>query len=294
MYLRARWYSPGSGRFLTRDVWEGDDRDPQSLNRWNYSGENPINRLDRSGMCYTDSNVFSSGFWSRFLEPPIMGPCTSDPGQTNDPPTSTPPPPAVYTTRCPTVNVPMPTPTPELEYLGAWSISYYVIALEADPAFPSNDRVPVSGLDPSKKYRRQFIYDQNKGIPYQGTGLSENGEYITMDVMKNMREYGPNWRESTNVALWYFTYAMGGATGKLIPWETVAKYENQGVLPFGSKVKIDGYQQTFEVTDTGTFMNKNDSIKVETHLDIFIGAKPIAEARRLGVRTNVDVWRVIE
>lgn len=49
VYLRARYYMPGYGRFLTRDTWTGDYNSPLSLNRWNYTHSNPINYTDPSG-----------------------------------------------------------------------------------------------------------------------------------------------------------------------------------------------------------------------------------------------------
>ena len=48
-YLRARYYAPGDGRFLTRDMWGGDYNNPLSLNRWMYVNGNPINHIDPSG-----------------------------------------------------------------------------------------------------------------------------------------------------------------------------------------------------------------------------------------------------
>jgi RHS repeat-associated protein len=43
LYLRARFYAPDMGRFLTRDTWNGDYQAPLTLNRWNYTSSNPIN-----------------------------------------------------------------------------------------------------------------------------------------------------------------------------------------------------------------------------------------------------------
>ena len=48
-YLRARYYSSGDGRFLTKDTWMGDYNRPLSLNRWMYVEGNPINLIDPSG-----------------------------------------------------------------------------------------------------------------------------------------------------------------------------------------------------------------------------------------------------
>jgi RHS repeat-associated protein len=49
VYLRARYYSPWQGRFMTRDTWGGRDTQPLSYNMWLYVNGNPINRVDPSG-----------------------------------------------------------------------------------------------------------------------------------------------------------------------------------------------------------------------------------------------------
>jgi RHS repeat-associated protein len=49
VYLRARWYAPGQGRFLTKDVWAGDSSNPMSYNAWLYGYANPITFIDPSG-----------------------------------------------------------------------------------------------------------------------------------------------------------------------------------------------------------------------------------------------------
>lgn len=47
--MRARYYTPGMGRFLTKDTWDGDYSSPLTLNKWNYVNGNPINYVDPSG-----------------------------------------------------------------------------------------------------------------------------------------------------------------------------------------------------------------------------------------------------
>nr|MBI9051558.1 RHS repeat-associated core domain-containing protein [Anaerolineaceae bacterium] len=37
LYLRARYYAPGTGRFINRDTWAGNPNNPMSYNRWNYT-----------------------------------------------------------------------------------------------------------------------------------------------------------------------------------------------------------------------------------------------------------------
>ncbi|MEA2561003.1 MAG: mucin9 [Acidobacteriota bacterium] len=48
-YLRARHFSPGTGRFLTRDVAAFRLNDPIDLNRYTYAGADPINAYDPTG-----------------------------------------------------------------------------------------------------------------------------------------------------------------------------------------------------------------------------------------------------
>ena len=49
VYLRARYYAPGEGRFLSRDTWAGDIYRPLSINKWQYVYSNPANLTDPSG-----------------------------------------------------------------------------------------------------------------------------------------------------------------------------------------------------------------------------------------------------
>ena len=48
-YLRARYYQPGTGRFLTTDPVEGFPTAPMSLHRYIYGNDNPVNMFDPSG-----------------------------------------------------------------------------------------------------------------------------------------------------------------------------------------------------------------------------------------------------
>jgi RHS repeat-associated protein len=51
IYLRARYYSGDTGRFISYDTWGGNYNRPLSLNRWNYTNGNPVNYTDPSGHC---------------------------------------------------------------------------------------------------------------------------------------------------------------------------------------------------------------------------------------------------
>jgi RHS repeat-associated protein len=51
LYLRARWYEPGVGRFGQRDVWEGNHLQPQTLHPYVYVQSNAVGFTDPSGRC---------------------------------------------------------------------------------------------------------------------------------------------------------------------------------------------------------------------------------------------------
>ncbi|GBF75741.1 hypothetical protein PA598K_04169 [Paenibacillus sp. 598K] len=48
-YLRARWYDPGIGRFISKDTYEGILSNPLSLNFYTYVYNNPLINIDPSG-----------------------------------------------------------------------------------------------------------------------------------------------------------------------------------------------------------------------------------------------------
>ncbi len=48
-YLRARYYNPYVGRFITVDPWNGSIYDPVSLHKYLYCGNDPINFIDPHG-----------------------------------------------------------------------------------------------------------------------------------------------------------------------------------------------------------------------------------------------------
>ena len=48
-YLRARYYNPATGRFLSRDPLVGQSWDPKSLHKYLYAGGDPVNAEDPTG-----------------------------------------------------------------------------------------------------------------------------------------------------------------------------------------------------------------------------------------------------
>lgn len=57
LHLRARWYMPETGTFLSKDPWEGDELRPATMNGWSYVEGNPINRIDPTGLCGADRDM---------------------------------------------------------------------------------------------------------------------------------------------------------------------------------------------------------------------------------------------
>ena len=58
-YLRARYYDPETGRFLSRDPFSGSVGAPQSQNLYAYAENNPINLIDPEGKKAVDPNADS-------------------------------------------------------------------------------------------------------------------------------------------------------------------------------------------------------------------------------------------
>lgn len=47
MYLRARYYTPADGRFVSRDTWSGDANRLMTYNAWPYANGNLIYLADQ-------------------------------------------------------------------------------------------------------------------------------------------------------------------------------------------------------------------------------------------------------
>jgi RHS repeat-associated protein len=60
-YLRARWYNPVTGRFMSRDPEEGVTTDPATLHKYLYAGGDPVNKMDPTGRDYTGVLTLDTG-----------------------------------------------------------------------------------------------------------------------------------------------------------------------------------------------------------------------------------------
>ncbi len=56
-YLRARWYDSLTGRFNRMDPFSGNINDPQSLHKYLYVHNNPVNSIDPSGLSFLSLTI---------------------------------------------------------------------------------------------------------------------------------------------------------------------------------------------------------------------------------------------
>jgi RHS repeat-associated protein len=60
-YLRARYYNPDTGRFLSRDPEAGIALDPKSLHKYLYAGGDPVNASDPTGRFLFEDALIEGG-----------------------------------------------------------------------------------------------------------------------------------------------------------------------------------------------------------------------------------------
>jgi RHS repeat-associated protein len=70
LFLRARYYQPGTGRFVSKDPWGGSMMRPATLNGFNYVNNNPVRLVDLLGLCDYDpyDPYFDYDCWVLALE----------------------------------------------------------------------------------------------------------------------------------------------------------------------------------------------------------------------------------
>ena len=54
-YLRSRYYNSATANFITQDTYKGNLSNPQTQNRYAYTGNNPVNKKDPSGKSWVGS-----------------------------------------------------------------------------------------------------------------------------------------------------------------------------------------------------------------------------------------------
>lgn len=115
----------------------------------------------------------------------------------------------------------------------------------------------TTGQTEYHKHIYDFVYNKPYGVVKQGTGITRDGQYISIDYNRSDLS-GP-------VDDFTFVYKEGGSCGfHQEAWKTVATKDSD--LGCGDKVTIDAYPGLiFTVTDTGSQLNETGQ------LDVFIG-----------------------
>ena len=63
-YLQSRYYDPSIGRFISADVYLSTGQGVVGHNSYAYCGNNPVNKLDPSGMFWVEIGQFLSNAWN--------------------------------------------------------------------------------------------------------------------------------------------------------------------------------------------------------------------------------------
>jgi RHS repeat-associated protein len=71
-YLRARYYNPATGRFLSRDPNSGYINKPISLHKYLYAGGDPVNMMDPTGRDLFETALIEGGSLSAPMVPALV------------------------------------------------------------------------------------------------------------------------------------------------------------------------------------------------------------------------------
>jgi RHS repeat-associated protein len=303
--LRARYYVPASGRFLSRDEWNGNSKTPMSFNSWLYVYGNPVN--------YTDE----SGNMVRPWDPPITvcAHCNLIKGsearkacfidclcgiKNNDADMG-------YPTTC---------PGGECELLGMFNISMYYIPNESQSRFSKElwgtdvvrlyrggELMKVGSTEEQVKAKRAFLYS-NEGVCMQGTGKLIDGRYIecASTHVNWAGNYMPSEYEMKRIR---FDLSRSAKRAKLERLKTVAASESSNV-PMDIPLYIPGLIGFMEAVDPGYsgrgIFRRTDSgggLAINT-LDIYVGEGSLgysAYDALMGCQSpypNSDFWNTEE
>jgi RHS repeat-associated protein len=68
LFLRARYYGLGTGRFLSHDPWKGSIHRPRTLHKYVYVADNPINFADPSGLVSESEKFYIRLLYRRHIK----------------------------------------------------------------------------------------------------------------------------------------------------------------------------------------------------------------------------------
>lgn len=242
VYLRARYYMPGVGRFLSKDPWSGDVYRPMSYNRWLYVYANPVNQTDPSGMCLDEDLDGQCDYFGppRTPKPKQRALCTIlRSSSIKD----------CSVTAC-RVKV---DESRDWKYLDQYNLSAYYTPHEDQPMFKGGSKVPIGALEHRGLYLQQggdyvqvgedielaqkanekFLYD-NASVCTQGTGILSNGRIISCTETYPWWEGVLSEDQRDRVG---FEWSRN-QTIPYTPFKTVAKWSGNLSLAMGSSIYI--------------------------------------------------------
>jgi len=73
IYLRARYYDPEVGRFITKDLFNGFEVDPQTFNAYAYANNNPVNLVDPTGKDWVSASLGLIGLTANVVGSQTVG-----------------------------------------------------------------------------------------------------------------------------------------------------------------------------------------------------------------------------
>ena len=256
--LRARYYDPSTGRFLTKDSWAGDNRTPVTLVKWLYANSNPVMYTDPSGYCFDSNGKF------HLFGGPLLGQCSTT-NSSNGIATVTPSPtfaatPMVNPTFAPTATA-FPTPNiydydPTVEPRGiTWNPSMHV---------PFSPSIPINAKQ--AQYKPKYRGPMNEDMGGNLCGLID----LTMisqaasksgDILYNLWKIGLGGSIDPYDGTTLITIAMkalpGNWKGKSYSWGWTAYADtfHQGIY---------SWQET---SWTGTIYGTNTAIGIKDRLN---------------------------
>ena len=152
------------------------------------------------------------------------------------------------------------------DWMDGFVITHYLIIMESDPVFADDKKVKANGLE--GEYREGFLFKPKTGVLFQGTGLTEAGDYITINWSKG----GPKGHDT------WFVKGKGGTWKSPVKWESVAVDPKE--IPLGSRLEIEAYPgKKFVAWDTGGAIRGK-------HIDVFLGPTTMAEGKALGRKVS--------
>jgi RHS repeat-associated protein len=283
-YFLARYYSSAQGRFSSVDPLFGSTLDPQTLNRYCYVANNPLNLVDPDGLHPRDQHEFITFMMAAILKNPNANAIAQGAGDADNWQNAA-------------------------TGLGIDSLKGFPWVLGAAINGPKHFGKPVDKLDPRPReagFQIHLIEDNSPGAPHQfndpGFGfwraLKHTGQHIWGDMTGNSPD------RAGKMGGWQAAWeALGGATGDF-PYDlinTAVNYlnannleiigiqvngQNHGNVDFSGATLVhsstqSGYQlNIYELPSPGNFYDDPNVQAIQRTFGL-PGSNPMVEAERL-------------